>query len=396
MTLSFWSVDDAGAMTRTGVACWVKYPALALLAFLAPAASLLETIRAGEPRLLPWAGRAARFAAVACAIGSPFLLRNWIWRGNPVFPTAFGLFGGEGWDGWRAWAYGVTLANYGHGRELLDYLLLPWRLFTWRSMGTGFEGSLGPVVALGLPLGLWLALRRSPGARPARLHLVWVVWISVFWALTVQQARFFLIATPALLALLAAGVTRLAPHLPVPRPVAVAACVLLAVQLGWSWAPATALWSHQHTGAWLAGRLDRDELLARMLPESYRATQEAASLVPEDGRIWLVWMRGYTYYLPRDYRLDCIFEGWRLEALLDVASGPEELGDALRADGITHLLVNRRFFLSDDNADLEPGRTRRLRARFDAALESAELSPVKGWGPIALYAVRPELLASGP
>lgn len=370
-----------------GFACWVKYPALALIAFLAPGASLFETLRAGEPRLAPWAGRAVRWGLVAALVGSPFFVRNWLWRGNPFFPTAFGLFGGEGWDSWRAWAYGVTLANYGHGREPLDYLLLPWRLFTQRGMGTGFEGSLGPLVALGLPFGLWLALRSSPEGRAARLLTAWVVWISVFWALSVQQVRFYLIATPALLALLAAGVTRLTPQLRIPRPAAAAAAVLVAAQVAWSWGPTTALWSHQLTGEWLAGRIDRPTLLSRMLPESYRATRELESLVPEDGRVWLVWMRGYSYYLRRDYRLDCVFEAWRLEALLDEVASPRALGDALRSEGITHLLVNHRYFLSEASADLSPGRTERLRARFSGALASEVLAPVRRWGSVALYAV---------
>jgi hypothetical protein len=124
-----------------------------------------------------------------------------------------------------------------------------------------------------------------------------------------------------------------------------------------------------------------------MLPETFVVTREIERWVPEDGRVWLVWMRGYTYYLNRPYRLDCVFEAWRFEALLDASDAPRAVGAALRKDGITHVLVNHRFFLQGGNADLQPGRTDRLRERFAAALAQGQLTVRKRWGPIALYEV---------
>ena len=394
-----------GSAVAAGLACWIKYPALALLAFLAVAAPLLECLRRGERDAGAWLRRALRWSALAGAVASPFYLRNLIWRGNPIFPTGYALFGGEGWDDWRAWAYGVTLSNYGRGGEALDWLLLPGRLFSQRSFEGGFEGSLGPLLALGLPLALWAWLRAAKGSalrRHAPLLLAWVAAMSLFWALTLQQARFYLVAAPASLALLAAAASSsgaLAATASSPGALAPAwrqracAALLLVLQLAWSFAPLSELWTRQATGDWLAGRLSRDAFLARMLPESWPALREVPAHVPEDGRVWLVWMRGYTYYLPRPYRLDNVFEAWRLEALLDAHEQPAELRTALAEAGISHLLVNHRYFLVDGNADLHQGqgRTQRLHARFERALEAGALHPVERWGPVALYGVSAEL-----
>ncbi len=401
VTLALWSALRAGSnrgdsrswllsAVFAGFACWVKYPALVAAAFLAAAVPLMETLRRDRANLWSWAMLGAPWVGIVVLVGCPFYLHNFAVRGNPIFPTAFALFGGEGWDDWRAWAYGVTLGNYGHGREFVDYLLLPWRLFTQRSFDGGFEGSLGPLVALGAPLGLWLALRGGPAVASRRglgLLLAWVAWMSFVWALTVQQARFYLLAVPALLALLAVGSSyALRPREKLRRAWLVAS-VAVGLQLIWSWAPISQLWQRQSTTQWLTGQLEQTELLERMLPETYRATQELEQFVPETGRVWLVWMRGYTYYLRRDYRIDCVFEAWRLEALLDRSENATALGDALRSDGFTHLLVNHRFFLQGGNADLRPGRTDLLQRRFTAALDAGEIAPRASWGPVTLYAV---------
>jgi hypothetical protein len=368
----------------------VKYPALVVAVFLAAVVPLLETLRRDRADLRSWATLAAGWIGVVAIVGCPFFLRNLALRGNPIFPTAFALFGGAGWDDWRAWAYGVTLQNYGQGREFVDYCLLPWRLFTQRSLETGFEGSLGPLVALGAPLGLWLVLRgglTTPSRRGVGLLLAWVAWLSFFWALTVQQARFYLLAVPALLALLGAGSSYALRARENLRLAWLTAAVAVGIQLVWSWAPISQLWERQSTSPWLAGRLERAELLERMLPETYRATQELEQIVPETGRVWLVWMRGYTYYLRRPYRIDCVFEAWRLEALLDRSENATLFGDALRSEGFTHLLVNHRFFLQNGNADLRPGRTDLLQGRFAAFLDAGEIAPRASWGAITLYAV---------
>jgi hypothetical protein len=53
---------------------------------------------------------------------------NWATLGNPVYPMGWFLFGGKDWDETRAFAMSLYFDQYGMGRTLSDYLLLPWRL----------------------------------------------------------------------------------------------------------------------------------------------------------------------------------------------------------------------------------------------------------------------------
>lgn len=342
---------EAGAWG--GLAASAKYPGI--------------VVALGLVLLLPSSGpRRSRFQAAAlCAtalLGAPFYVRNLVERGNPVFPLGWDLLGGPGWDSVRAWAYGVTLDNYGAGRTALDFVLVVPRLLTSTDMHRGFQGSVGPVLLLGA-----FALRRH---KPVLLAaLAWTAW----WALTVQQVRFWLPAA----ALLSVGVGLLSTT-------AVRAAGLAFASVAWAASPTAALWRFQETTGWWSGAVSRDALLDRVLPESAAIYRDLPTLVPPGGRVWLVWMRAFTWDFPRAYKLDCVFEGWRLEAALDA--------DAVPTD-VSHLLVNERFFLEGTSADwtatepLAAGRTERLRATWAAWIGSGRVTEVKRWGRVALYAV---------
>ena len=327
---------------------------------------------------------------MAALVGSPFYLRNWIQRGNPVFPSAWSLLGGEGWSSWRAWAWGEILSNYGAGRTPLDNLLLPLRFFGTREMFDTFEGSNGPILGIGLVAAVvvaWKLRGQMQRVRPLWIALGFVIGFSVFWALSTQQMRFWLPALPVLVAVTVAGLAGL------PRFRAPALGLALLLSAAWTVDLERQVWDRQHTGPWLVGAMDEDAVAAALMPDSYGIFPEVHSLVPPDGRIWLIWMRNKTYYLERDFRVDCIFEGWRFEELLEAHEDPASLAAALRLEGFTHMLIHHRFFLVGRNADLEPGRTEELRKRFVALMGAGVLSPVRRWDYIALYEVNGEAAA---
>ena len=106
----------------------------------------------------------------------------------------------------------------------------------------------------------------------------------------------------------------------------------------------------------------------------------------DTGKVWLVWMREYAYYLDPPARIDSVFGAWRWEEALEIPSNAELLG-TLEKEGISHVLINHRFFLVDGNADYEEGRTDKLRARFNALLGEGALNAVDRNGPAVLYEV---------
>jgi 4-amino-4-deoxy-L-arabinose transferase-like glycosyltransferase len=370
------------AAVAAGLAATVKYTGLAALGMLAFALLVDRPQRVSLAS--PPVRRAARFLAVALVVACPFYVRNAIQRHNPFFPLGFDLFGGLGWDAVRAEAYWETLRAYGPA-EGLEGLTLPVTIFFARDFVHGFEGSIGPVVGLGVAAAAWALRRRGDrpeGERHARIAVaVFAFAFFFFWALSVRQARFFLPVVPPLVAFVAVGVDAF------PERGGMVGALALAANVAWGGALYAGLWTRQFTSAWLRGALDEGALLARVLPESYPALRALNTEVPPDGRVWLVWTRGHTYYLDRPYRLDSVFEGWRFEALLDGAPDAGAFVAALRADGITHVLANERFFLRGTSAETERGRTARLRQRFAALLSEGALVEQRRWGTVALWRI---------
>ncbi|HEY3449227.1 MAG TPA: phospholipid carrier-dependent glycosyltransferase [Myxococcales bacterium] len=377
LTASFRSEEGTALVVLAGIfagaACSVKYPALAVALYCG---LLLLVSRARKSGRFAGYRALGLFCAAACVLALPFLARNLLERGNPFFPFFFDAFGGRGWDDWRSWGYGTFLSRFGAGRSFSDWLALPFRLFTWRDLGSGFEGSLGPGLGLGA-LAAAFAVARTKGA--PRIASLFVLAWAVFWALSTQQIRFFLVAVPALWALLLFALEKLRW----PR-------ALLAVAIGgslaWTAPLAWHVWTRQHTTDWLAGRVGREALLDELVT-MHRIEADLEALVPPDGRLWLVWMSNHTYYLRRDSRQDSVFEAYRLEALLDEAPDDTAVIRSLKADRISHLLVDRGLFLREGNADLRPGRTAKIRQRFDSLVASGALVAARSWGRITLFAV---------
>jgi hypothetical protein len=179
----------AGVMA--GLACGVKITCVPMLVLAIPAALLLTS---GAPRAKT-AARCATLAIVGLAVVSPWLIRNWIWIGNPIFPVGMRTLGaghflpeqvdrfliahsprpdqggilarlGVAWrDGFANWEYGFVLfpvaamaaATRGAKRDrraLFLLLMFAFIFITW----IGFTHLLGRFLVLIVPAaGLMLA-----------------------------------------------------------------------------------------------------------------------------------------------------------------------------------------------------------------------------------------------
>ncbi len=128
----------------TGLALGAKYTA----AGLALGLCLLALFRLRSARLL------IIFAIVAAAGVGPYLLKNLILTGNPVYPF---FLPGKFWDGARAYWY----SRPGTGLGLFDALFAPWDATVWGTEGLTYEGkvsytaTIGPLLLMLIP---WVLL----------------------------------------------------------------------------------------------------------------------------------------------------------------------------------------------------------------------------------------------
>jgi hypothetical protein len=122
------------------------------------------------------------FAIVFGLTIAPYLVKNWLLTGNPVYPF---FLPGEYWDAHRAFWY----SRPGTGLSLGEILLAPWEATVWGVEGGAFEGhlsygaSIGPLLLTLLPLGA-IYWRRSSGAGRRLVTRMGVISLIVYmqWA----------------------------------------------------------------------------------------------------------------------------------------------------------------------------------------------------------------------
>ena len=176
-----WHLVAAGALC--GLAMGTKYNGLLtffLLTCFVPLASMrrAETpagTAAGSGKALRAVGAGALFAAVALVVFSPWMIRNTLWTGNPVYPLYDGLFrtaaaaapvaggdaaGAEG-DGGGGGMNHLAARRVVYGESFLETVTTPLRIFFQGQDDNPkyFDGRLNPCLLL-LPLAAFIGPRK--------------------------------------------------------------------------------------------------------------------------------------------------------------------------------------------------------------------------------------------
>jgi hypothetical protein len=282
------------------------------------------------------------FGGLAILIALPWYAKNWLLAGNPLYPF---LFGGLEWDAERLDYLMAYLQSFGVGRGFVDYLLLPWSLYT---QNTQF-GTLG--IALEIP-GLLLpaAILYPFGQRRKVLNAVACIagMHFVAWALGSQQTRFLLPVFPALALLGASGLWSLIRRVQVRWKWAVAlAYLLVGVAVSATLLLQVIMFGIVQPTNVILGRQSKSEFLEQRLVD-FSALQFVRNNLSPNERALMMW-DGMGYYCDARCLPDADQSNWT--RLIETTSTPMEIAARLQAKGVTHLLFNRRdaeFLLHHD------------------------------------------------
>jgi hypothetical protein len=324
-----------GVFSGSAAAC--KYTALLLTPFGCLGILWCSSRRKAETlqalRLL------ALYAAAALIAGSPFYLKNWLMSGNPFYPFFYGIFGGRGWDGDQARLYDLFIQNLGMGRSLLDYLLLPWNLSLRAKMDSPqFDGILGPIFLLILP---FLAGLRH-WETPVRLLLIYVLLTFLFWASSAQQIRYLIPLFTVLAIVTGAILTRYRCR----KRIFVLLLCLVAGSLAFNGYHIVRDFMKISPLRVAVGIESRDDFLSRTLPP-YRMYRFIHRNLPPNARVFLLYMKNYTFLCDRDCYADSMFEAHTLQMILREESFADGVRNRLKAMGFTHLLYDGIFLLGE-------------------------------------------------
>ncbi|MFZ1946688.1 MAG: glycosyltransferase family 39 protein [bacterium] len=329
---------------------------------------------------------AIRLVLVAClvaaAVLAPWIVKNEIVVGNPLYPLFHGTFGGANWDSAQETQLVAWQRAMGPGHGPADWLLLPFNLGLRGRPEAAyrfFDGTITPVWLMLLPLAL---LRRT---RETAALGAMVLGTFIFWAVTSQQAR-FLMPCLALVAVLAAvGLGALADRIGKRGTGAIAVVAAIA-------ALASLAVPDQHGRPLASGAGDRLPVVLG-LEESRqyveRNVQSAAIFaeihkrLPRREPIFMVW-ENRGYYLDNPYFADSFFEASRVMRLAAASGDGRELGRKIAGMGFKYVLVNDWL-----GEYFSRGYPREDVARLREFTETC-LAPVQSANRMTLYGLRAE------
>jgi hypothetical protein len=278
---------------------------------------------------------------IAALIAAPWLAKNALFTGNPIYPNAFDLWGGAYWSSIQE-AHLLRSMEFAGGphKTLFTMLALPWRLVT--------QDVLFYCPAFSMSL---MALFVAAFVRPSsyRIPNVYLLAVSLAgfagWAATVQQGRFLVAWAPvmALTATLALAPSRVrahagefvthAPHGSLRR--AALALVLAAVLVLGGYQLAAQLFPFQpRTEALFASRA---ELLLKN--GNFALCDFLESVVPADKKVLALWDNRF-FFLDRRFDADSAYEAPTGLSRLRAAGSAKAFAENLAADGVTHVVIN--------------------------------------------------------
>ena len=275
-------------------------------------------------------------AGVLVAVG-PWLVKNAVETGNPVYPLAYSVFGGEGRDAAMnaQWRKGHAAKTYGRATELLADLFV-------KLTDVAANNDWHSALMFGLaPIALLASWRRR----------VWSVWAFIGWQflgwflLTHHIDRFYVPMFPAVALLAGVGAAWLFAVLRSPLQVAAARLVTLLIAANVLYNAGVMM----NLGGFNAGRteLNAARELVKSPSQKWLDDERAAGRLPRELKVLCVGEAAlfharfpYVYNTVFDRSL---FEQWFFER---TDSGQmrlrsvDDIRATLRQHGITHVLVN--------------------------------------------------------
>ncbi len=315
------------------------------------------------------------YACATVVFGAPFYIKNLFLTGNPFFPFLYGLFGGRGWDPEQARMYDAFVEHLGMGRKLQDYLLLPWNLSLRAAADSPrFDGVIGPVFLFTLPLLAWMR-RIAPALK---WSLVFCLLWFLFWASSAQQARYLIPVFPFLSLSIGTVLSRCRYFS--RRSASGALAVVVAGCLVFAGYHVLRDFRKIEPIGVIAGTETRTDFLARLIP-SYPMYRFADTDLPSGSKVFLIYMRNYTYLCRMECYSDSIFESYTIQKILSTAASPEDVLRELRSRGFTHMMYDSRYVFGERSLF-----TREEKDLFSRVREKY-LAPLRQDGAVHLLAI---------
>lgn len=341
MLLAYFSLTALAAVLRyePGVSRWLFLGAvLAGAAMAVKATGLLPALAVAlvlAYRLRDRQGAARRalllFVLVAAVPVLPWLVKNQVYRHNPVYPFLTSVFGTPaGADPQKIQLF-ISENHQLGGPGAVDWLTRPWKITMGDVVNSQF---FSPLFLFLLPL-LFLLGPSGPASQALWLYFL-TIWL--LWSSTSTLVRFLMPAYPAAALLMAAALEG-RTHAVLKKALSVT--VLLSCALGLYWAG----WIYYSQGLWqpLTGLVTGREYLSSTRPayafSHYAAIEFINDKLPPRAKTLIVG-DARSYYFRKDFVVSSVFDKTPAVEWAAASGDGDELYARMKAEGVTHLLVN--------------------------------------------------------
>jgi hypothetical protein len=344
--------------TMVGLAMGTKYNAIVTGVLLTLFVPILYA-RQGKGNFIRSAFQGVLFLFIALLVFSPWVMRNYTWKKNPIYPLYEHAFNpqestasGEDQSQNKAInaGLGVFVIRKGiYHESWWEIALMPIRVFLEGQDGSPkhFDGKLNPFL-LFLPVFAFWRIREEED-RVRREKWVMLAFAVLFFSVAFftcdLRIRYIGPIIPVLVLLSVMGAEKLLMAIGKGRNAGRKriALVLLMAALGSALAYNGRYMVDQFNELrpleYIAGKISRDDYLGRHRPE-YAAMHFINTHLPQDAKIMLVFLGSRGYYCDRNY----VYGDEALSSVFLRSENGQEMHSKLKSMGITHLLIHDFLF----------------------------------------------------
>lgn len=277
------------------------------------------------------------FLVISLAIFSPWIIKNYILTGNPIYPFYDSIFNKTTVNSGSNLSV-FQIRRFLYGESWWEIILIPLRIFFAGKDGTPkqFDGVLNPILLIFLPFS-FLNKGGRKGEDVRYLLLFALLYFLMVFFKTDMRIRYILPMVTPLVILAVYGIKN-AYHLygRISKIWCVSVCgFLLALNISYLYQQ----FKINQPLSYILGRVSRDQYLTKRLG-NYEVFKFINKNLPKDAKIMFLFMGNRGYYCDREYVYDTYYSGMTLKDIIQGSKGIHQIKQALKEMKITHLLMN--------------------------------------------------------
>ncbi|WP_157237873.1 ArnT family glycosyltransferase [Desulfobacter curvatus] len=363
-----------------GLAMGTKYNGLITFVFLALGVLFLASRKVPQIKALMLF---TSFVLISLTVFSPWMIRNMVWTGNPVYPLYNGLFDSEHQKQCEVASYALSdhrlkinkflYRKNVYQEDTLDLLMLPLRYFFQGKDHDPryFDGKL----SIALLIFPFFSLLKTNHKQAVRSEKWFIVYFTVLFFLSAffggpLRVRYVVPILPCLVILSVYGLDNMLRFIRNNR-IRISswsfACIILfgmSHSLISSFKYIVQTIENISPVQYIRGDISREDYITHFRPE-YSTFEYINNNLPEDTKILFFFLGGRGYYCDRQYIPDQDLNLFKIYELIRVEEKLDDVAEWFRKKGITHFVFNYKIVQERIENDLSQSEKLRLYTFLD-------------------------------